>query len=121
MKEQKKLYNKRVYGEDLANYLLFDGLSYDGLNDMLRKIYQKKGFEKVHNFTVHDLRHTASSRFCFEIAEGQVSIISTVLGHSREEITLKYLHLHDKMNTKEDIKSKVDDLDDLDIDDIKAV
>lgn len=118
--EQKKLFEKRVYGDNKSNYLLFDGISYDGLNYALKKVYEGKEFEDIHDYTVHDFRHTFST-YLSHLVLGQVSVVSKILGHSREEITMRYLHLHDQINTEKEISKSVEEIEEVDLDNLKAL
>lgn len=116
--EQKEELKRGTHGKILSNYLLFDGLVYQTLNKALNQLFDRKDYKDIQRFTPHDTRHTFTTEFV-RLVGGNVSIVSRVLGHSREEVTQGYLHLSQMIDRKAEIHQGIED--DLDPDNIKAI
>ena len=75
-----------------GNYLILtpDGhpLSYDGLRHMIERLREKTGISRLH---AHLFRHTFAVNYL--VNGGDLMTLKLMLGHTRLEVTEKYLHL----------------------------
>jgi integrase len=88
-KDQEKLLEKKKFGPNPKNYLLFDNLTTTEASVALRAAYAKTKFKPK---SYHCCRHTR----CTELV-GQTRdfvLARYWLGHSRQETTLRYTHIY---------------------------
>lgn len=88
--QQRDLYAQRIYGENLKNYLLFDGINANKYYSDLRSVQKKMNRTKF--FSPHDTRHTYCTWLGGKVSD--VMILQMILGHSSKEMTDKYLHMN---------------------------
>lgn len=89
---QRDLLEKKKYGNDPKDYLLFETLNKNVYSNALKRA-QKNLRTK---FTPHDTRHTYST-WLAEISAGNFMLCKTILGHSNLDVTLRYIHIHERM------------------------
>ncbi len=80
------------HGESPNDYLLFDGLNKNIYSNALKKAQRSLGTK----FTPHDTRHTYST-WLAEVSAGNFMLCKIILGHSNLEVTLRYIHMQEKM------------------------
>ena len=88
---QKALFEKRIYGDNPKNYLLFDGLNKNRYYNVLARGYEAA---KVTYHSPHDTRHT----FCTDIAGVtgcDMFFCQLILGHKDMKTTERYWHIHE--------------------------
>lgn len=90
---QRDLLEEKQYGNDPKDYLLFQALNKNVYSNALKKA-QKTLRTK---FTPHDTRHTYST-WLAEVSAGNFMLCKTILGHSNLDVTLRYIHIQEKMN-----------------------
>ena len=90
-KQQKELLEKRSYGRNPKDYVLFDGLTTTAASIVLRAAYSKTKYTPK---SYHCCRHTR----CTELVglTRDVALAKSWLGHERHETTLRYTHIHQK-------------------------
>lgn len=120
IKAQITNWKKKKFGTNERDYLLFDGLSYQSLNLALTQIYQHKDFKKIHHYTPHDCRHTYVSEHVYYPFRGNLSIVSKITGHSRQEVIETYLHLYKDQEVRGDIENWLNEVENMD-DEIEAI
>ena len=99
---QRELYEKRPYGEDLKNYLLFDGLRASIYSSDLLTVQKK--LKISHPYSAHDTRHTYST-WLADRTGGNYTLCRMILGHSDLDITMRYVHINSKL--KRQMQSKL--------------
>lgn len=104
--EQRQFYLAGTYGTDLRNYLLFDGLNKNIYSALLRHSQEKIKLPKP--FTPHDLRHTFST-LLVEKTGGNFALCQMILGHSKMETTLRYVHINDRIHESVEISNQMDE------------
>ena len=79
---QRKLFDKKVFGDDMKNYLLYDGINKNRFSNNLTKACNKAN---VRHHSGHDSRHTGGTNLCGK-TKGNLFFAQLVLGHrdSRE-------------------------------------
>lgn len=101
--KQRELYNtSKRFGEDLKNYLLFDGLNKNSFSRHLRQAQKSLHLEVF--FTPHDARHTYST-WLAEQTGGNYAMCRMILGHSNVNITMRYIHMQARLQRQ--LKSKI--------------
>lgn len=98
--QQKEKLNKRVYGIDPKNYLLFEGLNKFTFGNHLRSVCRD---QKIGPYTPHCCRHTFATEFTGKVL-GNLFLCSLVLGHADISTTRKYIHLWEQI--QKDLKSE---------------
>lgn len=88
-KEKQKLYERKAFGPDKRNYLLFDGVSTGRYRLKLIEAHKRAGF-KYHS--PHDARHTFATKLAGR-SGGDWMLCKLVLGHKDIETTQGYLHI----------------------------
>jgi len=91
--DQRQLFEQKKWGDSAQNYLLFDGLNKNIFSNALKKaqlVLKTK-------FTPHDTRHTYST-WLAEVSAGNFMLCKIILGHSNLEVTLRYIHIQEKMS-----------------------
>lgn len=88
-KIQEEKYQKRIYGSDRKNYVLFEDLTHSETVVDLRNAYAKTKYSQK---SYHCCRHTR----CTELAGKTRDFVLARywLGHARQETTLKYTHIY---------------------------
>lgn len=97
---QKANFDKKLYGSDPKNYLLFDGLNKNIFGNHLREACQRN---KIRPYTPHCCRHTFATEFTGMVM-GNIFLCSLVLGHADTSTTRKYIHLWEQI--QKDLKSE---------------
>lgn len=97
---QKSNFDKRLYGSDPKNYLLFDGLNKNIFGNHLREACRRN---KIRSYTPHCCRHTFSTEFTGMVM-GNIFLCSLVLGHADTSTIRKYIHLWEQI--QKDLKSE---------------
>lgn len=103
--EQKALYDKQTYGDNLKNYLLFDGLSGPVFAALLKKTQKNMRLSFIH--TAHDTRHTYSTWLADQTA-GNYTLCRMILGHSDLDMTMRYVHINSKLRRQLQVKRQID-------------
>ncbi|MDR3606150.1 MAG: site-specific integrase [Oligoflexia bacterium] len=98
--QKKELLNKRVYGTDPKNYLLFEGLNKFTFGNLLRSVCRR---HKIGPYTPHCCRHTFATEFTGMVM-GNIFLCQLVLGHADTSTTRKYIHLWEQV--QKDLKSE---------------
>ncbi len=80
------------HGESPNDYLLFEGLNKNIYSNALKKAESSLRTK----FTPHDTRHTYST-WLAEVSAGNFMLCKIVLGHSNLEVTLRYIHMQERM------------------------
>ncbi len=103
-KEQEKLHQKRTFGPDRNDYLLFDEMSTSLPNRALKKVYEKTNYKHK---SFHCCRHSR----CTELVGTTRDIVLTRmwLGHTRQEVTDRYIHIYQR--SVREAKRKVQKID----------
>lgn len=87
-KEQQKLHQKSVFGSDRDNYMLFDEISTSICNRELHRGFKTTGY-KYKSF--HCCRHTRCTEL---VGRTRDFVLARIwLGHTRQEVTLRYTHI----------------------------
>ena len=79
------------FGEDPANYLLFEGLNLSSLQDYFREFRLGRKWESQEH-TPHCCRHTGCTRWV-ERSKGDLEAAQKILGHATIQETRHYDHL----------------------------
>lgn len=107
-KRQKAMYERRTYGDDKKNYLLFDGLNKNIFSNLLRTATRLSN--KPYR-SAHDCRHTFCTHFAGKVG-GDIFLCELVLGHRDSETTRDYMHLQEQINKEAKTQLQVErDLD----------
>jgi integrase len=91
---QLKLYHQKRYGPEAKSYLLFDQLTKSIFSRALRSIQEVVKLRRI--FSVHDCRHTYSTWLAAK-TDGNYHLCRTILGHSKVEMTMRYVHVNAQM------------------------
>lgn len=87
-KEQEKLYQNRLYGSQMKDYMLFDNLSTSAPPRALDDAYKGLAYERK---SFHSCRHTRATEL---VGQTMTYILARYwLGHSRQETTDRYTHI----------------------------
>jgi len=116
--QQRDLYQSHKYGLNAKDYLLFEGITRNKYASLLRS--SQKDLKHSRAFTPHDTRHTYST-WLAEKTGGNFAICRLVLGHSKMDVTLRYVHMNERLQQglqtqqqlslpMQEIKSKKEDL-----------
>lgn len=89
--QQEKL-EKKQYGENPKDYVLFENMTMVDANSLLRWAYSQTTYTPK---SFHCCRHTR----CTELVgqTGDFIMAKAWLGHARQETTLRYTHIHQQM------------------------
>lgn len=99
--EQRRLYERKRFGFNPKDYLLFDGLNKNIYSAHLREAQKALQFQRF--YTPHDMRHTYAT-WIAEKTRGNYAVCRMILGHASIRMTLRYVHLHAKLRME--LKSK---------------
>ena len=104
-KGQKKLLDKREFGSDAVNYILFNDLKYNEAVRCLRQAYQELHLEAK---SYHSCRHSFAT---FLVGRTRSYFLArTVLGH-RSDAFDRYNHIYEQIALK--AKAKVQEIDEI--------
>ena len=92
-KRHRKLMEKRLYGTDAKDYLLFDGLTKTVFSKNLKKAFKAAGLEYR---SPHCCRHTFATRLS-ERTGSNAEVHRLVIGHKTEKERQRYVHLAQQM------------------------
>lgn len=97
--EQRKLFKVGRWGQDLKNYLLFDGLTNMVFaNDMT---FVRNKLKTEVDYSPHSLRHTYATRLVEKVS-GNFTLCNMILGHHDINMTMRYVHINEAMKLKSD-------------------
>lgn len=110
--EQTALFEKKKYGSDKADYLLFNGLTKSGFHNRITAAYEKTQYEPR---TAHCARHTFATNFA-GLTNADTGLCRLILGHKDEQTTLDYVHLFEQISRQAKandlVRTKIDLIDD---------
>jgi integrase len=92
-KEQRQLLEKRRFGADAKDYLLFDGLTKTIFSKNLKKAFKLAGLDYR---SPHCCRHTFATRLS-ERTGSNAEVHRLVIGHKTEKERQRYVHLAQQM------------------------
>lgn len=95
-------YKKRVFGSELKNYQLFDGIEEQQFVRDLKKAYENVAQKKKKKYVYkspHSCRHTFATWLAGNTL-GTTGLCRLVLGHKNERVTEKYVHIFQSINRK---------------------
>jgi integrase len=114
-KEQKENWEKKKFGLEKRDYLLFNGLTKSVFSNDLRLAYEKSSFTP---HTPHDVRHTGCTAWA-RLTFGDHFLCQHILGHKDPEETQRYLHLWEEI--QRDLETEQALLDDNFLDDLANI
>lgn len=92
--QQRCFLERKRYGLNIKNYLLFDGLTNQRYSKDLKNVQQIIKIHHIHS--AHDTRHT----YCTWLADktaGNYTLCRMILGHHDLDMTMRYVHLNAKI------------------------
>lgn len=89
--KQEESFEKKAYGKNRKNYILFDEIKVGSLHRVLSNAIRDSNCPK---HTWHDLRHTFCTRFVSNTRD--FFLAKTILGH-QSKVFERYLHLSEQM------------------------
>lgn len=86
--------DKKAYGTNKGDYLLFDGLNKNKFSRHLRLAYKGTSYKVK---SPHCTRHTFATSFAGQ-TDADVALCRLVLGHRDEDTTMGYVHIFEQIN-----------------------
>jgi hypothetical protein len=106
--EQSALLERKAFGANKSDYLLFDGLTKSGFYRILTNAYSKTNYETR---TAHCCRHTFATNFAGR-TNSDTALNRLILGHKDEDTTLGYVHLYEQIarevKATEQVRNKIE-------------